>query len=260
MQYRMTVGVAVLALALGCGKSSSPTAPTATAPTATTPAARVKSLTITATRDVLLVNSTSVLTSIAHYDDGTSEPISATWESSTGRVSLLTNGPVTFATSQAAGEAVITARAAGVSATQSLRAIPNLSGTWLLQTRVTQCSPPERWGASFCGSNPGALSNATLRLSHTTGDGITGTYQYTSPNGDVRTGSVSGRVLDIGTVNLTGRLASPDSQTGNFSAEVDFRVTVSATLSLSGSYSEVVTLSGERDPAFVAVEVVRGSR
>lgn len=122
MKKRLSFGVAILALSMACGRASSPTSPSPVATTTpTAPTARVvKSLTITATREMVFVNFTAVLTSIAQYDDGTSEPISATWESSTGLVTLLTNGPVTLATGQGAGVAVITARAAGVSATQSL--------------------------------------------------------------------------------------------------------------------------------------------
>jgi hypothetical protein len=126
MQYRTTLGVAVLALALGCGKSSSPTAPTAVTPPAPPIAAtpKVVAMTITASRDVLFVNQIAVLTANAQYDDGSSAPITPTWESSSGVVTLNTNGPVALATSQAVGSAVITARAAGLSATQSVTVTP----------------------------------------------------------------------------------------------------------------------------------------
>jgi hypothetical protein len=81
-------------------------------------------MTITASRDVLFVNQIAVLTANAQYDDGSSAPITPTWESSSGVVTLNTNGPVALATSQAVGSAVITARAAGLSATQSVTVTP----------------------------------------------------------------------------------------------------------------------------------------
>jgi hypothetical protein len=64
-----------------------------------------------------VVNFTAVLTAIAQYDDGTSAPITPTWETITGPVTLLSNGPVALVTGQGPGIGV-PARAAGVSATQ----------------------------------------------------------------------------------------------------------------------------------------------
>lgn len=118
---RLSFGIVILALSMACG--SSPTSPS---PVATTPASpiastpKVVALTITASRDVLFVNQIGVLTANAQYDDGTSAPITPTWESSSGVVTLNTNGPVALATSQRVGTAVITARAADLSATRSV--------------------------------------------------------------------------------------------------------------------------------------------
>jgi hypothetical protein len=121
MIKRLSFGVVILALSMACGSSPtspSPVATTPAPPTASTP--RVVGLTITASREVVMVNYTAVLQASAQYDDGTSWPITPTWESSSGIVTLLANGPVALATGQAVGTAVITARAAGLSATQSV--------------------------------------------------------------------------------------------------------------------------------------------
>jgi hypothetical protein len=126
MINRLSFGVVILALSMACTRSS-PTSPTPVAappapPAASTP--KVVALTITASRDVLFVNQIAVLTANAQYDDGTSAPITPTWESSSGVVTLNTNGPVALATSQGVGTAVIMARAAGLSATQSVTVNP----------------------------------------------------------------------------------------------------------------------------------------
>ena len=65
-----------------------------------------------------MVNYTAVLFANAQYDDGSSAPITPTWEIITGPVTLLGNGPVALVTGQGPGIGVITARAAGLSATQ----------------------------------------------------------------------------------------------------------------------------------------------
>ena len=128
MVKRLSFGVVILALSVACGSSPTSPSPVATTPPPPAPptaaAPRVVALTITATRDVLFVNQIAVLFANAEYDDGTSAPITPTWESSSGVVTLNTNGPVALATSQAAGTAVITARAAGLSATQTVTVNP----------------------------------------------------------------------------------------------------------------------------------------
>ena len=70
-----------------------------------------------------MVNYTAVLTANAQYDDGSSAPITPTWETITGPVALLGNGPVALVTGQGPGIGVITARAAGLSATQLVTVI-----------------------------------------------------------------------------------------------------------------------------------------
>jgi hypothetical protein len=125
MIKRLSFGVVTLALSMACG--SSPTSPT---PVATPPAppvasaAKVVSVTIRASRDVLYFPETAVLFADAHWDDGSIMPITPEWESSSSLVTLLPNGPVALAISHGAGSAVITARAAGLSATQTITINP----------------------------------------------------------------------------------------------------------------------------------------
>jgi hypothetical protein len=121
MIKRLSLGVVILALSMACGRGSSPTSPT---PVATPPAPPIAqapkavALKISASRDVVMVNFTAVLQASALYDDGTTWPITPTWETITGPVTLLANGPVALVTGQGPGIGVITARAAGLSATQ----------------------------------------------------------------------------------------------------------------------------------------------
>jgi hypothetical protein len=121
MMKRLSFGVVILVLSMACSRGSSPTSPSPVAtppapPTASTP--KVVALTITASRDVVFVNYTAVLFANAHYDDGSSAPTTPTWETITGPVTLMGNGPVALVTGQGPGIGVITARAAGLSATQ----------------------------------------------------------------------------------------------------------------------------------------------
>jgi hypothetical protein len=121
MMKRLSFGVVFLALSIACGSSPTAPSPVATAPALPiAPAAKVVALTINASRDAVFVNYTAVLTAFAHWDDGSIMPITPTWESSSSLVTLLPNGPVALATGQGVGTAVITARAAGASATQSI--------------------------------------------------------------------------------------------------------------------------------------------
>jgi hypothetical protein len=119
---KLSFGVVILALSMACGSSpTSPTPPVATPPAppiVSTP--QMVSVTIRASRDVLYYPETAMLFADAHWDDGSSAPITPTWESSSSVVTLLANGPVAHAISQGAGSAVITARAAGLSATQTI--------------------------------------------------------------------------------------------------------------------------------------------
>ena len=125
MMKKLSCGVVILGLSLACG--SSPTTPSPVAappapPVAST--AKVVSVTIRASRDVLYFPETAVLFADAHWDDGSIMPITPEWESSNGLLTLLPNGPVALAISQGAGSAVITARAAGLSATQTITINP----------------------------------------------------------------------------------------------------------------------------------------
>jgi hypothetical protein len=127
MIKRLSFGVVTLALSMACGSSPTSPTPVATPPAPTPPvasAAKVVSVTIRASRDVLYFPETAVLFADAHWDDGSIMPITPEWESSSSLVTLLPNGPVALAISHGAGSAVITARAAGLSATQTITINP----------------------------------------------------------------------------------------------------------------------------------------
>jgi hypothetical protein len=127
MVKRLSVGVVILGVSIACGSSPTTPSPVATPPAPTPPVAstaKVVSVTIRASRDVLYFPETAVLFADAHWDDGSIMPITPEWESSSSLVRLLPNGPVALAISQGAGSAVITARAAGLSATQTITINP----------------------------------------------------------------------------------------------------------------------------------------
>jgi hypothetical protein len=97
------------------------------APPAAPAVAKVIAVTIRASRDVLYFPEIAVLFADAHWDDGSIMPITPEWESSGSVVRLQANGPVAFALTNgggtaggSAGSAVITARAAGLEATQTI--------------------------------------------------------------------------------------------------------------------------------------------
>jgi hypothetical protein len=127
MVKKLSFGVVILALSMACGSSPSSPTPVATPPAPTPPVAstdKVIAVTIRASRDVLYFPETAVLFADAHWDDGSIMPITPEWESSSSLIKVLGNGPVAFAQTQggssAAGSAVITARAAGLEATQTI--------------------------------------------------------------------------------------------------------------------------------------------
>jgi hypothetical protein len=77
-------------------------------------------------RNVLYYPESANLFLHATWDDGSSAPITPTWESSNGKVTLLPGGPQAFAISvrDQVGTAIITARAAGLSVTESITIRP----------------------------------------------------------------------------------------------------------------------------------------
>lgn len=132
MIKRLSFSVVIIALSMACGSSpTSPTPPVAAPPAPpTVAAAKIVSVTIRTTRDVIYFPENAVLFADSHWDDGSIMPITPEWESSSDVITLLPGGPMTFAISRGvagigvAGTAVITARAAGFSATQTITVNP----------------------------------------------------------------------------------------------------------------------------------------
>lgn len=159
-----------------------------------------------------------------------------------------------------AGVATVEAKAGGVVATFAVRALPDFGGRWTLQIRYISCNVPPRWGAGFCG-NTSATSTANLDLTRTNRDGVAGALQYTSVNGNLWTGTLSGVVATDGTLSLTGRLSSPRSNGVLFTSDVlEWSTVLSSTFGMTGRYTEVLTWVGERDQGFISLEVIRATR
>jgi hypothetical protein len=105
------------------------------------------------------------------------------------------------------------------------------------------------------------LSSAVLDLVRTAGDGVAGSLTYTSVNGNVWTGPVSGNVSVSGVLTLNGRVTSTRTNGVVFFGDlVDWKTSLSSSLGIVGSYSEVITWVGERDQGFTALEIIRGSK
>ena len=247
----------------GGGSSSTPTSatpvapPVAVAPTAT-------ALSISPSADLVLLGQFVTFSATARYSDGSSRAIAASWESSNPdvvSVGSLADG-TGRATAQRAGIASVTARAVGLSAATTVRGLPDFSGNWTAQVRATVCTAPARWGSSFCGNKSSSLTNELIQLQRSAGDGVVGSIIYTSWNGNVWSGSVAGTVAVDGSLSLLGRLNSPRPQVNfnYFSDLTQWSTRLSPTLGLSGSYSEIVTLVGEPDKAFLTYEIVRATK
>ena len=259
--------ISVLALCVACGggsNSTSSTSPTSPTPTPTVVAPTPTSLSIASSSDLILLGQSATYSATARYSDGSSRSALATWESSSSgvvSVTALSDGSAR-ATAQSAGSVTLTARFSGLTATVTVRGLPDVSGIWAAQVRATSCSPPARWGSSFCGSSWSVLTNETLQLQRSSGDGVVGSVQYTSWNGNVWTGAVTGRVNTDGTLTLTGRLDSPRPTIGFFyyGDLAQWTTRLSPSLGMTGSYSEIVTLVGEPDKAFLSYEIVRATK
>lgn len=105
-----------------------------------------------------------------------------------------------------------------------------------------------------------APHTGTLRLSRTTNDGVTGTFQWTSQNGALWVGTMSGTVSLTGML-LTGQMDSPLTATFGYTAQyTSFSASLTSTGQLTGTYSQTVMLNGEPDVARVDGVITGGSR
>jgi uncharacterized protein YjdB len=116
------LGLAAFVLGLvGCGQTSSTTAPTSPTSTPT-----LKSITLTSTTQSLLVNGTVQFTATGSYSDGSNKNLTslATWSSSSANVASIVSG---LATGIASGNTTISASTGGVTGSKTLTVSPILT-------------------------------------------------------------------------------------------------------------------------------------
>jgi hypothetical protein len=140
----------------------------------------------------------AVLGAFAHYDDGSGKYVEAGWSTSDPSV-LVVDGSSLVPLSR--GTAVITARAEGLTATETFTVQPNMAGAWAGRLVIDQCeagsgSMDELICANIAGRQPGALPvGASVPIAfeiHKSGDDLTATTQLGDLRGVLR-GSDRGR-------------------------------------------------------------------
>ena len=102
------------------------------------PSPTPQSLRITPSVDLIRIKASETLIAVTTSTGGAESNATATWTSDTPAVAQIdANGRVT---GQASGSSMITARANGLSATTTLRVVPDYHGRWEGTTRVTACA------------------------------------------------------------------------------------------------------------------------
>ena len=191
MRFPLVIGIAIVVSACGNNSPSTPVTPTKT-PTG---------LSITPNTDLITIKGIETFKSTQTYTDGTSEIVTATWNSSVPDVATiesstgLTNGI-------GAGQTSITAQYQGRTATQALRVVPNYHGRWQGDWAVATCTSDGDWlRANICASAypTGSLWMITLDATQSR-DAITGMIDF----GDNSPGAVSGAIAMDGHLTVGG--------------------------------------------------------
>lgn len=181
------VTASLLVLSGACGGGSSPTAPAVT----------TTGITISGTTDMLRVQENVTFTAVASRSDGSTQTVNE-WASDAPTV-LSINASTGVATGLAAGQATITARNGGVTATRLVRVVPHYQGAWTGRYMVVACSSTGDYLAfGWCGAIQGRELPFALTLSQTR-DTVNGTVSF----GEY-TGSVSGSMALNGALTISG--------------------------------------------------------
>ena len=239
------------------GAPASPTAPTTTVapPVASQPT--LQRITVSGATSTF-VGQQVAFSAVGSYSNGTTATISPTWASSNTAVATVDGSG--RALGLGPGSATITAASSGVTSAATLSVSVDYAGVWRLTIRGVSCSPPARWGQTLC-VNFGSIASATLTLSRLADGRYSGTYQYTSPNGFLWTGPVTASALANGRLAVSGRVTSQRAVDFIYSADlIEWSTGLTQSGTMTGSYGEMVSLTGETVQAYLSNEIVTGSR
>lgn len=168
--------------------------------TPTPPSPTVTSITFSSWTDVLKVKEAATFTATATHSDNSSASV-ADWRSDMPTVATVdaVTGKVTGVS---AGTATIVATHDGMSATRSIRVVPDFGGTWKGAFRVSSCSGSGRY-AEVCGYVALMVGQLEFEFGQDR-EQVTGTMDYGySLEGDLH---AIGPVPVSGTINTGGHL------------------------------------------------------
>lgn len=225
---RSATVAALLVSTLACNGGSSPTAP----------AVSTTAVSISGTTDMMRVQENVTFSAVASRSDGTTQAVTE-WASDAPSV-LSINASSGVATGLSAGQATITARNGGTTATRLVRVVPQYQGSWSGRYTVAACTASGDFLTyGWCTSIQGRDLPFSLTLSQTR-DTVSGTVTF----GEY-TGSVSGSMAVGGTLTIAGAAIS-----GGTSLSISSWSTNSLTFgSMTGSFSQRVSSSSSTGSA-----------
>ena len=223
MSVRQLATIAIVAIAIGCGKS--PTGPT-TGPRTLT------SLTIGPQTTLVLLGRSQRFTANAVYSDGASHAVTANWTVTPADIGVV-DAAGTFAPRRT-GTATIAATFEGRTASVTVRLLPDYSGDWEGVARISECTgrlPDSCDELKFAGSD----RMMTLWIDQS--DARVRAFLYVNQSGEL---FVDGAIGEDGVLTLTGeRTSSPPLPTYVTLRLVSWSSRIDAAGALLGSFTFV---------------------
>ena len=247
LRHKIAVMLTVSAIPLACGGgTSSPVAPTTTA---VAPAPTLRTINLNPGSLEIVVGNSATVSATGTFTDGSTRTVFPTWTSSAR--SFVDIDPSGVLRALAGGSATITATASGVSASMTVRAIPNYAGRWFGQYRFISCAAPPRWGNSYCAGTLGTLYNIELNLGMT-GSQVTGSIRL-----GTYIGSVNGSIGADGSLSLRGRYSATTPSGLVYSEEIrTWQTRTGNGTTMTGRWDTTGLLSGESQTGYNEYEMV----
>lgn len=223
---------------------------TPTQPSATT-AATIRSVSLSRSGVELVVGAADALSATATYSDGSTRAASAVWNTSNSSIVGVDQAGNIRAFN--GGLATITANVSGVTASATVKSLPDYTGRWVGGFKILSCVAPARWGQSYCSTIAGPVGaiyamelNLTMSGSRVTGVWRRGMLQ----------GSVSGTIADDGSLSLQGSEIAPlpNGQTYAFQIR-SWQSSISGN-QMIGRWDSIGFLSGESQTAVQEYELI----